>query len=481
MKNNKAPGPDGLPIEFYKAFFSYPELEEKYPAPAKCLKIIFNKIWNGSFPSIWNSASIVSIPKKGDLSDCNNYCGISLINVGLKIISKIVTDRISNYALSHNFIRPEQFGYRNHEECISLFITIREICQRKKFHGKFTNIAFLDLKTAYDSVPIFNILTKLYHLGIRGKCFDFLSNLYLSSKARAKFLDMLSDEFPIKRGVRQGCPLSPILFNLFINDVLNNCDKYGVNIGNSKCCGGLGLFADDIVLISPSEKKLQKFLNCVLRWANKNEMSFGINKCDTMIIKPINYISPLFSTEPTFYLGMCAIPKTSSYIYLGIPFTDDLLLNHIIKYLYSKVKKSLFSLSHFFSNKHIPIALKKKILKSYVISKAIYFSPLLGSNKIRTRRIQSLINIGLYWCIGTFNHKKQINNPNNKIDKLKHNSTMSIYAISKDLEIPPIAGTCAALQVKCFCKWENSNCLIKKLVKFIPPMSYYQRISKFKK
>jgi len=132
--------------------------------------------------------------KKEDLSDCNNYRGISLINVGLKIISKIITDRISNYALSHNFIRPEQFGFRNHEECISLFITIREICQKRKFHGKFTYIAFLDLKKAYDSVPIFNILTKLYHLGIRGKCFDFLSNLYLSSKARAKFLDMLSDE-----------------------------------------------------------------------------------------------------------------------------------------------------------------------------------------------------------------------------------------------------------------------------------------------
>ena len=59
----------------------------------------------------------------------------------------------------------------------------------------------------------------------------------------------------------RGDPLSPILFNLFINNVLNKYEKYGVNIGNSKCCGSL--FADDIILIAPSEKKLQKLLNCV--------------------------------------------------------------------------------------------------------------------------------------------------------------------------------------------------------------------------
>jgi len=67
---------------------------------------------------------------------------------------------------------------------------------------------------------------------------SFLSSI-LTSKARTRYLDMLSDKFPIHRGVRQGCQLPSTLFNLFINDILNNSDIYSVSIGNKKCCGGI--------------------------------------------------------------------------------------------------------------------------------------------------------------------------------------------------------------------------------------------------
>ena len=105
----------------------------------------------------------------------------------------------------------------------------------------------------------------------------------------------------------------------------------------------------------------------------------------------MNFQSPPNYSDPTFYLGMNAIPKVSSYIYLGIPFSDDLLIEHIISHMHFKVRKSLLSFTHFFSNKLIPIAYrKKKVLQSFVISKVIYYSPLLGSNKSRTARIQNI-------------------------------------------------------------------------------------------
>ena len=243
---------------------------------------------------------------------------------------------------------------------------------------------------------------------------------------------MLSDEFPINRGVRQGCPLSPILFNLFINDILNNCENLGVKIGNKHCCGGL--FADDIVLIAPSEKRLQKILKRVLKWADLNEMSFGIQKCATMVIKPMSFTEPPDYLEPTFYLNMHAIPKVSCYTYLNIPFPNDLSLKPIIDKMYNCTNKSLYSLSNFFMNPSIPLAFKKKVLQSYVISKPLYYAPLIGSNQSNTKRIQTLINTGMFWCIDSFNSKKLL--PKNiddiSLDKrysYVRNRTMSTYAL----------------------------------------------------
>ena len=115
--NYKASDPDGIPIEFYKALIPSDDDNNNNVSShgLNFIHSLYKRIWNGEFPDSWNEASIISIPKKGDLSDCNNYRGISLINDGIKIISKIVASKISRYDLKNNFIRPEQFGFRNKE------------------------------------------------------------------------------------------------------------------------------------------------------------------------------------------------------------------------------------------------------------------------------------------------------------------------------------------------------------------------------
>ena len=255
-----------------------------------------------------------------------------------------------------------------------------------------------------------------------------------------------SNSFNIMKGVRQGCPLSPILFNLFINDIFTECEKYGVPVGDFKCCGGL--FADDVVLCAPSRTKLKKLLKRVNEWAIHNKMTFGINKCATMVIRPDN---PLFShkKDPTFYLAGLPIPKTNRYTYLGIPFDKSLSFDPIVNSLNNKVGSALSSVKQFLNNPFIPIPFKKTVLNSIVISKVSYFAPLLGSNKERSRSAQTTINRGLNYIAGVKEAK----------------SLTSTYCISKDLNIPPLSAKCALAQDRCFNKWKNSNCIIAFFVK----------------
>jgi len=92
------------------------------------------------------------------------------------------------------------------------FIFMCEICKRRQYYNKDTYLAFLDLKKAYDSVPIRDILNKINRLGVRGRVFEFIKNFYATSKACVKVNNKYSESFHILRGVRQRYPLFPILF-----------------------------------------------------------------------------------------------------------------------------------------------------------------------------------------------------------------------------------------------------------------------------
>ncbi|KAH6597803.1 hypothetical protein BASA50_004148 [Batrachochytrium salamandrivorans] len=162
-----------------------------------------------------------------------------------------------------------------------------DILCRRQIADLNSHIAFIDISKAFDTVPIHALLFKLRCIGIPTITMNFLSALYSTSNARIRSGSLLSDPFPVQRGVRQGCPLSGLLFNVFINDVLDGVAPISVpGLSQEHHPRGL-MFADDIAIIAPSHESLCTSMGTIADWATRWEMSFGVAKCGIMHVAPI--------------------------------------------------------------------------------------------------------------------------------------------------------------------------------------------------
>ena len=109
-------------------------------------------------------------------------------------------------------------------------VALQEIVQRQRGLGKPTFAAYIDFEKAYDTVPHEALFLKLEAAGVGGRALNFFRALYQSSKVKVWVGAEMTSEVQVARGVRQGCPGSPALFNIFINDILNERADLGVAV-----------------------------------------------------------------------------------------------------------------------------------------------------------------------------------------------------------------------------------------------------------
>jgi len=103
----------------------------EHPMSRALLRLLNWIFQSGKIPSSLNSSLLISIPKKGDLKDMNNYRGISLISTIVKLLSAIVTNRIRYTVEKHNVLVREQAGFRTHKECPAQVTALVECVQRR--------------------------------------------------------------------------------------------------------------------------------------------------------------------------------------------------------------------------------------------------------------------------------------------------------------------------------------------------------------
>jgi exonuclease III len=450
IKGRKAAGFDGFPPEWFKVMAEDPHtvgLTPQSPMAKVFLKVIQGVWEKSSITEGWNKAILVSIPKKGDPTDMDNYRGISLIGIALKLLCGIVIRRIRDALESRRILVPEQAGFRSREECMGQVIALHEVIQRRKLCGQPTYAAFIDFKKAYDTVPHEALLRKLWCNGIQGRTLAFIKALYQNSRIAVRVGNTFSETFSLERGLRQGCPMSPILFDVFINDILQGNKEDGVVVpgGKDKLCGLM--FADDVVLLAPDESKLRRLMHQVEVWADKWEMSIGAKKCGVMVCGESTN-----SLNSSWTLQGQEVPVVDSYTYLGIEIHNDLDLTKSAKAISVRVNKALMSLRPALVNSSIPVGVKVLMIKSLIMPIATLGGELLGMNQAHAKHSQSLINKGLQWILSG--------------DRAGQGS-MGMAAVGLELGIAPLSALLAGCRTRAWFKYRTLHTWVATLVKEI--------------
>ena len=434
LRKGKAAGNDMIPGEVYKLVQN-----ETIPNSqlSKSILALLNGIYNGTgFPLEWRDCTVVPIFKKGDKHDPNNYRGIALINTLLKVLTKVIAARLQVVCCEMKLIRREQVGFIRGEEGIAQAACLLEACQRRSIRGQDTVLCFLDLRKAYDLVPHDRLIFKLRKFGLGSKMIDFIERMYEDTFMRVRVNNQLTESFKFERGVRQGCPTSPLLFDIYINDILDGIEPVAVQgLGNG--LSGL-MFADDTVILANDNNDLQVKLESINRWMSCNAMEVNPSKCGIMYIGGNNSIH-----DPVVYNGE-VIPRVDRYVYLGIEFNKDLDLQEMARFRLIKGKKTLLSLSNTLKNPRVPLEYRSVLIKSILIPTLHYGAEVFGMSEMRLNKLKRVLD--------------------NALKLIVKKSNFCRLRVYEEFDIKPLYISAAVSRTRGIKKWSGSNGLISDLI-----------------
>ncbi|KAH6568470.1 hypothetical protein BASA62_005458 [Batrachochytrium salamandrivorans] len=365
MSPRKAPGDDGISTAFYQAALYMPANTQEgvLPTPfARALLRVCGQVFaSATIPRAWLCASIVSIDKKdGDPLNPGDKRGIALINVGLKLVCKVLQMRIERFVETNNLLSYEQAGFRKREECVGQVVSLVDIIQRRQNAGLNTHVLFIDIRKAFDTVPVGALLWKLQNMGFPRRTLAFLKALYTSSSARARAGSLLSDPFPSLDYRETRTPIRGLMY------------------------------ADDVAVFADSEQSLLAASTAVEQWANQWEMRFGVTKCG--IISFTGHLAPRLDSPLDIRLHGQLVSRVESYKYLGVLIDSKLDHSAWLKQKRFALEHTISALHPVLANRQLTVNYQSCIFSAVVMGKAYYGLELVGGNKSHLAPLQTTIN-----------------------------------------------------------------------------------------
>jgi len=308
LKSGKAAGIDGISSEEIKA-----------ACEGQGLTVLHNlckTIWETeTVPEEWKKAVIVPIFKKKDKTDCNNYRGVSLLCHCSKIFTRILLQRMRNR--TEEILSEEQAGFRANRSTIDQIFTLRQMAEKYMEMNRDLYVGYIDFRKAFDSVWREGLWRVLRNYGFPEKIVRILENLYEGTISAVRTNTGITDWFETNVGVKQGCILSPMLFNVFLEAIMSRAiveDGMGALVGG-KVINNLR-FADDIGNTNESQADLQCTMSKIAQEAEKMGMKINVEKTEVQHIGKNE-------EEIKININGQQLNQVSNFIYLGGVISSD--------------------------------------------------------------------------------------------------------------------------------------------------------------
>ena len=334
-----------------------------------------NQIWATNYvPNSWKDAMLVTIYKnKGDRADCSNSRGIALLGTAGKVLARILLKRLIG-SVSESLM-PETLMEKTREQHRDVYI------------------AFVDLSKAFDSVDREVLWKILEKCGCPPRFTRVIRNLHDGMKLQVRYGGDVSEPFEVSRGVKQGCVLAPVLFNIYVQCItrmlsalLDRDHQITLNYRTDRSLFDLQKLkakpivsntnllelqhADNCALVASSAEKLQHVLDLISRLYTRLGLKINVRKTEY-----IQYTSQPQDFSPTLSIEGSALEKVQCFRYLGSNISSNCRLDDEINYRISKASSAFGRLnSMVFHNKNLKLNTKVAVYNAVVISSLLYGS-----------------------------------------------------------------------------------------------------------
>ena len=338
-------------------------------SPVKTQNILFkyfNICLKNGLVSESNCYDLINpILKEGSADDPNNYRGICVSSAFLKLMCSMVSSRLQTYVDENGLLNKNQIGFKRKSRTSDHLLTVKSLVKKYVSQGKKKLYScFVDFRKAFDSVGHNALFHKLELLGINGNLLNLIKSIYCKTKCAVKVGDKITNFFSYKKGVRQGCPLSPLLFNLFVNDIFKLIDENTKQAPELEMDSPINvlMYADGLVIFAHSEEQLKSHMSLLSEFCLTWNLQINIKKTKTMVFNRGNKLC-----NTNIYINDALIKCVKEFKYLGFTIgAKNCNLSGTIKDLKTKADRAIFALNNKIKISKLPTNLAVKIFNTQI-------------------------------------------------------------------------------------------------------------------